>query len=488
MKFPFRAFKLLILVIALSSGPVWSQEAPDDPPKNQEDSPKSTPPAEARAEEDQAGKAKEADDEGVGQSGDAETRRESGSRRRSDISRLSGNFLEVFEPVVQGTRPATVEVLSGQKRVAMGAIVDPAGFVLTKQSELKSPLTCELGDGRTVAAYVYGVHQATDLALLKIDASSLPVVHWNPGPPVEIGYWLATLTDPDKPPAVGIVGVKERLIRPTAGFMGVNLGQEESHVIVSNVSDNTPAMRAGIRAGDVILEVNGEPFSEISALIAKVQSYPPGDEITLKLRRDEKEIVLDVVLGDAESLNPQFERSNQQNTMGGNLLSSRRRNFPLAVQHDTVLKPDECGGPVVDINGNVVGVNIARDGRVSSLMLPATLVIPIVAELKSGQLAPAVVNRESIDEINRTLQDLHTTVNLSPAGNEAARKELDQFRKDEQKARANLDKALEELDKARESRLRSEIALQQAAEEFESAKKEIERLQRELEQLVSGTR
>ena len=62
-------------------------------------------------------------------------------------------------------------------------------------------------------------------------------------------------------------------------------------------------------------------------------------------------------------------RSDFQNSLGGKL-SVRRFGFPLAFQHDTVLRPSDCGGPVVDLDGRVVGFNIARAGRTESYALP----------------------------------------------------------------------------------------------------------------------
>jgi S1-C subfamily serine protease len=62
--------------------------------------------------------------------------------------------------------------------------------------------------------------------------------------------------------------------------------------------------------------------------------------------------------------------------------------FDRVIQHDTVLDPDECGGPVLDIAGRVVGLNIARAGRVVSYALPASLVIPqMVSMLEEARAA-----------------------------------------------------------------------------------------------------
>src|SRR5690606_17538087 len=70
-------------------------------------------------------------------------------------------------------------------------------------------------------------------------------------------------------------------------------------------------------------------------------------------------------------------------------LSERRTGFPLALQHDTVLTPQECGGPLVDLDGRCVGINIARAGRVNSYALPASVVLPLVAEFKAGKYSPS---------------------------------------------------------------------------------------------------
>jgi S1-C subfamily serine protease len=52
----------------------------------------------------------------------------------------------------------------------------------------------------------------------------------------------------------------------------------------------------------------------------------------------------------------------------------RLSGFEEVLQHDTVLNPDQCGGPLLNSDGQVIGVNIARAGRVVSYALPSSLV------------------------------------------------------------------------------------------------------------------
>jgi serine protease Do len=80
-----------------------------------------------------------------------------------------------------------------------------------------------------------------------------------------------------------------------------------------------------------------------------------------------------------------FERQNIQNQMGGKL-SVRRSGFDKILLHDTVLRPEECGGPIVNLKGEAVGLNIARAGRTESYALPVSIVKQRIEELMSGRL------------------------------------------------------------------------------------------------------
>ena len=116
------------------------------------------------------------------------------------------------------------------------------------------------------------------------------------------------------------------------------------------------------------------------------------------------------------------DRGIRQNQLGSTL-SKRRGDFPLAVQHDSPLNANQCGGPVVDLDGNIVGINIARDGRVSSLALPTEVVIPIVEKLRSGKFKPEVVNKQEIEQIQNRLTRLEEDMGRIPT--EKTKKEIE---------------------------------------------------------------
>ena len=106
------------------------------------------------------------------------------------------------------------------------------------------------------------------------------------------------------------------------------------------------------------------------------------------VERDGQEMTIDVVLASLAIIAQDgLDRAEFQNHLGGEL-SERRAGFPTALQHDTVLKPSDCGGPIVDLEGKVVGINIARAGRVESFAIPAGTIKTLLPDLLSGKLDP----------------------------------------------------------------------------------------------------
>ncbi len=68
-------------------------------------------------------------------------------------------------------------------------------------------------------------------------------------------------------------------------------------VLIAGVLRGGPAERAGVKAGDVLLEVNGKPVKDQVGMLNLVAALPPGNAATLKLRRQQKEMNLPVEVG-----------------------------------------------------------------------------------------------------------------------------------------------------------------------------------------------
>jgi len=63
------------------------------------------------------------------------------------------------------------------------------------------------------------------------------------------------------------------------------------------VVSGSPAERAGLKKGDIILEINGQKIIGDNTLGVVISRFSPGDTIDLKILRDGKELNLKVVLG-----------------------------------------------------------------------------------------------------------------------------------------------------------------------------------------------
>ena len=74
--------------------------------------------------------------------------------------------------------------------------------------------------------------------------------------------------------------------------------KEERGVLVGDVTEDSPAERAGIKRGDVIAEYNGTPISDPAMLRNLVAGTSPDTEVAVKVLRDGKAQTVKVTIGD----------------------------------------------------------------------------------------------------------------------------------------------------------------------------------------------
>lgn len=291
-----------------------------------------------------------------------------------------------FQEVVAGVRKAIVEIKCEGRQVALGGIVGPDGWILTKGSALVGPITCRLHDGRELDARVVGASREFDVAMLKVDAKQLPTLAISDSVVPVVGSWLASAGMDSYPIAVGIVSVEPREIPHQAGILGIQLDAVANRALIVRVFPGSAASKAGLLVNDTILEIDRVPTPSREALIQRVQEFNPGDRVSLKIQRDGEQLDVEaVMMGRFPGLQP--SRNEFQNRLGSGL-SERRFGFPSAFQHDTVINATDCGGPVVNLDGEVVGFNIARSGRTETYAITAASISKLLYELMSGNLKP----------------------------------------------------------------------------------------------------
>jgi serine protease Do len=300
--------------------------------------------------------------------------------------RTSAAFLKPFRGAVAAAGKATVAVRCAGKDAALGAVVGADGWVLTKASELRGTPTCVFADGKERPARVVGEYEPYDLALLKVDARGLPTVEWLDSKEVRPGDFVVTPGPAAEPVAAGVVSVATRRLSGReairGAFLGIAFGETRDGLRVEGVVRGGPADRAGVMPDDYLLALDGKPVEDLDALHDLLHRVRPGDAVRLKVRRDDEQMVLKVTLGSRP-------RGRYDELAGlGSKLSERRTGFPVVLQHDTVLRPAECGGPLVNLDGKTVGINIARGGRVESYAIPSEAIRAILEDLKAGKPAP----------------------------------------------------------------------------------------------------
>jgi serine protease Do len=315
----------------------------------------------------------------------------------------------LFESAAAAAADATVRIQADKKDVALGTVVSADGYILTKGSELigkegkpKAGLVCTLKDGSTFDAAVVGYHQPSDLMLLKVDAEVLSPVKFAPPKVIEAGNFVAVTGytpsnngDPDYygPVAVGVVSTVGRPMyqqesvveNANRGFLGIlfEMSRDPKNTRIEEVK-NRDAFKSGLRKGDAIVGLNDRPVESRQDLFDIMNDTRPEETISLKIKRKEKEDEKELTFKFKLIKNADMDRGAMQNGMGGGL-SDRRGGFPKVIQHETVINPAQCGGPLVDLDGHVIGLNIARAGRVETWALPEDVITPVLKELKDGK-------------------------------------------------------------------------------------------------------
>jgi Do/DeqQ family serine protease len=93
----------------------------------------------------------------------------------------------------------------------------------------------------------------------------------------------------------GWIGVEAREITPEMGAsfrLGTTTG-----VLIEGVLRGGPAERAGLKPGDVLIAIEGKPVKDPNTMLNLVAALVPGKPASVRLRRDNKDVDLQVAVG-----------------------------------------------------------------------------------------------------------------------------------------------------------------------------------------------
>ena len=288
-------------------------------------------------------------------------------------------------------RDSVVKVLVGSQEVSLGTIL-PQG-VVTKASELSvgKDLTIEFRTGARIRMKLKQLDKRNDVALLVPVHGSSVLRRF--GKPLRLsenlprpGGFVFSTNELGKVFAMGSYSNPPRnTLKGKRAFLGVRPKSVPQGIFVEEITSDTSAAAAGLKNGDIIVRMDGVPMREVGDLVNHIRKHEPGDSVRIEYLRNNE---LAKTTAQLSALNISGRQAAQFKMMSrlGAIPSKRNDGFPFVFQHDIPIFPEQCGGPVLDINGQVIGINIARHGRAASYAIPASHLANLVDQLAQEEV------------------------------------------------------------------------------------------------------
>jgi S1-C subfamily serine protease len=265
-------------------------------------------------------------------------------------------------------------IYSADGRLGVATTVTEDGYLVTKHSDLarvEGFLEVKVGR-RYIQPRVVDVLPEVDLLVLKIPGKALPSVTWEADArSAEMGQWLVSMGAAAEEAALGVVSARTRQIAAKKAALGIELMNSERDptaqgVTIARVFPASPAERCGLLPRDILLVVHGKEVSSPRDVIAAITALPPGGVLELEIARAGRRLRKTASLSDTSILEAPFDFGRYLNGR----TSLRNVDFPEVIQHDTAIDPALLGGALVDLEGRLVGINIARVNRFTTFALP----------------------------------------------------------------------------------------------------------------------
>lgn len=312
-------------------------------------------------------------------------------------SRRSPALHAALVPLVEPLLPSIAEVFVDSRAVGYALAVDALGHYIAKDSDvgdLSDDVALSMPDGVTVAVERVARDRSLDLVLLRSSEESVPV-EWASDGEVALGELVVSVGRDIEPLSWGVRALDQRVAGRgdvTAAYLGVGVREltdeerqvrsVESGAMVSAVLPGSAAARAKLEIGNVVTSIAGQPVSNSDEVGRAVRGHAAGDVVEIRaLNGEGSERVLRARLG----VRPL--QSGPQASTPAYPASRRSSGFGTVLQHDSAIAANRMGGPVVDLDGRVVGMNIARVDRTKTYALPAQ----VVSEAAQRLLADAAV-------------------------------------------------------------------------------------------------
>jgi Do/DeqQ family serine protease len=257
-----------------------------------------------------------------------------------------------------------------ERSLGSGVIVDDSGHIVTNYHVIANAgeIRVQLADGRIATPQVVGADPDSDLAVLKIDLSNLPVITFGRSDQLQVGDVVLAIGDPlglsqtvthgivsatargqlgittfedfiqtDAPINFGnsggalvdsdgaLIGINTAIVAKSLGVEGIGfaipvdmvrgvlhdiieygrvirgwigivpedisdteaqqLGLARGGVVIANLYYRSPALKAGLKPGDLLLAIDGTPVTSAQDANARIATLKPGSTLKLHYQR-----------------------------------------------------------------------------------------------------------------------------------------------------------------------------------------------------------
>lgn len=251
--------------------------------------------------------------------------------------------------------------------------VGSEGYFLTKASDTPKLEQCKILISPSTVVGIREIHRSVghDLVLGQaVGISGLPALTFESKAQItRYGQWLVAPVKGGKTVRIGVVSAQRRKIPSGGAAMGVRMDEKSAGkgVRVAGVAEDSPAAAAGILEDDVLVSLDGQALSSYQNVHDLVRDRQPGEQIELTYRRAGKVAKVQLRLASRNKILQNWEGEDFAN--GG--ISIRTDNFAQVIQHDLPLSPQDMGSPLFDLEGHLLGINIARVDRITTFAIPA---------------------------------------------------------------------------------------------------------------------
>ena len=151
-----------------------------------------------------------------------------------------------------------------QKSLGSGVVVSTDGYVLTNNhvvGDARSDVSVTLPDKRELRAKIVGIDEATDLAVLKIDARNLPVLAWGDSSKLKVAEWVLAVGNP--------FGVLNQTV--TLGIVSAT-GRSLEGMLYEDFIQTDAAINQG-NSGGALINARGELVGINTAIFSQTGGY-----------------------------------------------------------------------------------------------------------------------------------------------------------------------------------------------------------------------